>query len=120
MSTANPTTTDPQLTGSSPAQRVPARLPARDASLAVTFPRVLHSEWIKLRSVRSMIFTLLGAAVAVIGIGVLAAAVQSGDVTAPGPGGQGGPGFATDPTGVSLAGVQLGHLIVAIVGSRPV
>ncbi len=36
------------------------------AHLAVTFPRVLKSEWIKLRSIRSIVITLLASAVVVI------------------------------------------------------
>ena len=56
------------------------------AHLAVTFPRVLKSEWIKLRSIRSIVITLLASAVVVIGIGLLAAAVQSGNITPSGGG----------------------------------
>ncbi|MET3805311.1 hypothetical protein ABIB25_002312 [Nakamurella sp. UYEF19] len=95
----------------------PASVRQSDPNLAVTFPRVLKSEWIKLRSVRSTVITLLASAAVVVGIGVLAAAVQSGSITpAGGAGGGRGQGFGTDPTGISLAGVQLAQLIVAIVG----
>lgn len=86
------------------------------AHLAVTLPRVLKSEWIKLRSIRSIVITLLASAVVVIGIGLLAAAVQSGNITPSGGGPRRPQGFGTDPTGISLAGVQLAQLIVAIVG----
>ena len=86
-----------------------------DAQLAVTFPRVMKSEWIKMRSVRSIVITLLASAVVVIGIGVLAAAVKTGDVSRPG-GGGGGQRLGDDSTGISLSGVQLAQLIVAIVG----
>lgn len=93
----------------------PPAVRAPDPHVAVTFPRVLRSEWIKLRSVRSIVITLLASAAVVVGIGVLAAAVKTGSI-APAGGGQGGPDFGADPTGISLAGVQLAQLIVAIVG----
>ena len=93
----------------------PTRIPRTiDTALAVTFPRVMKSEWIKMRSVRSIVLTLLASALVVVGIGVLAAAVKSGSVSGP-PGG-GGPPVGDDSTGISLAGVQLAQLIVAILG----
>ncbi len=93
----------------------PPRIPLMtDSTLAVTFPRVMKSEWIKMRSVRSIVITVLASALVVIGFGVLAAAVKTGSVTTPD--GNGGQGFGNDSTGVSLAGVQLAQLIVAIVG----
>ncbi len=92
----------------------PARI--TDPHLAVTLPRVMKSEWIKLRSIRSIVITLLASAVVVIGIGLLAAAVQTGNITPSGGGPRRAQGFGTDPTGISLAGVQLAQLIVAIVG----
>lgn len=94
----------------------PTATPLRpaDPGLAVTVPWVLKSEWIKLRSVRSIVITLLAPTVVVIGIvviGLIAASVKAGNIT---PGG--GQGFGTDSTGTSLAGVQLAQLIVAIMG----
>jgi ABC-2 type transport system permease protein len=90
-------------------------LPAarRMPGLAVTMPRVVKSEWIKLRTVRSTVITVLGAAAAVIAIGALAASVSAGTVVPPG-----GRAFgeATDPTGVSMSGVMLAQLVVAVVG----
>lgn len=83
--------------------------------LAVTFPRVMNSEWVKLRSVRSIVFTLAAAAVVIIGLGVLAASISSGEITTQG-GPPGGPAFGTDSTATSLSGTQLAQLIVAIVG----
>ena len=73
----------------------------QDPHLAVTFPRVLKSEWIKLRSIRSIVITLLASAVVVVGIGLLAAAVQSGSITPSGGGPRRGQGFGTDPTGTA-------------------
>jgi len=102
------------VTASSPEQ---TPRPERLSGLAVTFPRVLKSEWIKLRSLRSTRITVLAAVLAVVGLGALAAAVSAGDIVAPsGPGHQGGFGTATDPTGISLSGVLLAQLIVAVIG----
>ncbi|HEY5114087.1 MAG TPA: ABC transporter permease, partial [Nakamurella sp.] len=90
---------------------------ARDgAELAVTQRRVVRSEWIKLRSVRSWTVMALAAAVLMIAFGALAASVASGAVTQTGPRPGGGPFASTDPTAISLAGVTLAQLIVGVLG----
>ena len=101
----------------------PARTTRLDSSsLKVTQWRVIRSEWIKLRSVRSWLVMIGAAVVVVVGMGALAAAVASGAVTAPTRPGGGGAGagrnpFAsTDPTALSLAGVTLAQLIVGVLG----
>jgi ABC-2 type transport system permease protein len=100
-------------------QESPATAPRRNTAtrLKVTQARVIKSEWIKLRSLRSTLIALGAAAVLVIGIGVLFAAVRSGQLASPNQG-RGGPGAqgATDPTGVSLSGVMLAQLIVGSLG----
>ncbi|WP_448060890.1 ABC transporter permease subunit [Cellulomonas hominis] len=97
--------------------RTGLRAPEDIARLRVTGPRVLHSEWVKFRSLRSTLITLVVAVVVVVGFGALAAAVVSGAVAEPtGPRGGGGRGFATDPTSISLAGMTLAQLIVGILG----
>ncbi len=86
--------------------------------LAVTGRRVLRSEWIKLRTVRSWM-TMFGSAAAVlVAFGALAASVASGDITPANgrPPTGGGPFASTDPTALSLAGVTLAQLIVGILG----
>jgi len=91
----------------------------RDRSnLAVTQRRVIRSEWIKLRSVRSWIIMVGAAAVLMVAFGALAASVASGAVTPARGGGGGGRGpFASvDPTAISLAGVTLAQLIIGILG----
>lgn len=81
--------------------------------LAVTFPRVIHSEWVKFRSLRSNWTLMAAAAALVIGVGAIAAAVLSGSLTSLGE----GPGEGvTDPTTASLAGLQLAQIILGIVG----
>jgi len=91
------------------------------SSLKVTQWRVIRSEWIKLRSVRSWLVMIGAAVVVVVGMGALAAAVASGAVAAPnrpGGGGAGGrnPFASTDPTALSMAGVTLAQLIVGVLG----
>lgn len=82
------------------------------ASLAVTFPRVIRSEWVKLRSLQSNWITMLSAAVLMIGIGGLSAAFLGGAI------GGGGDGFGdtTDPTTTSLGGMMLAQIVVGILG----
>ena len=45
----------------------------------VTQARVVMSEWIKLRSLRSTLFTLLAAVALTVGLGVLIAALRAND-----------------------------------------
>jgi ABC-type transport system involved in multi-copper enzyme maturation permease subunit len=81
----------------------------------VTLRRVIHSEWIKLRSLRSTVITLLATAGVVIALGLLFAGVVSGRIGGESMGlGPGGPG--SDPVGASLGGVSLGQLIIGVVG----
>lgn len=101
----------------------PARITRLDSSsLKVTQWRVIRSEWIKLRTVRSWLVMIGAAVVVVVGMGALAAAVASGAVTAPTPPGAGGaanernPFASTDPTALSMAGVTLAQLIVGVLG----
>ncbi len=103
----------------------PAPAPARyrsagtsgGAKLAVTQRRVITSEWIKLRTVRSWTIMIAAAAVLLIAFGALAASVATGAVTPENGGGPGGGPFAsTDPTALSLAGVTLAQLILGILG----
>lgn len=113
----NPIVTTDATARPSDQQPTVRRPSAVEQNLAVTFPRVMRSEWIKLRTVRSIVITLLASAVVVIGFGVLATAIKSGDITPPRGGRPGGPpGFTNDSTAISLAGVQLTQMIVAIVG----
>jgi ABC-2 type transport system permease protein len=109
----------PTLADSHHGKPAPAR--HRDTTnLAVTQSRVIRSEWIKLRSVRSWMIMGGAAAVLMIAFGALAASVASGAVTPTNPNGGGGAGrgpFASvDPTAISLAGVTLAQLIIGILG----
>ncbi len=73
-----------------------------------TFIDVVASEWIKLRSLRSTTVTSLITAVLAIGIGLLVCVLVAAN-----PNNSGSP---NDPTTLSLAGLSLAQLVVAILG----
>lgn len=78
----------------------------------VTQARVLLSEWTKLRSLRSTIFSLLAAVVFVIGLAVLVPSVTVSHWPPHDPG-----EVATfDPTARSLAGIFLAQLAIGVLG----
>lgn len=78
----------------------------------VTQLRVIHSEWIKLRSLRSTLFTLLAAVVAMVGLGFLFSYFTADRWSHLPP--QEKLGF--DPTLVSLRGFFLAQLAVGVLG----
>jgi ABC-2 type transport system permease protein len=78
----------------------------------VTQGRVLVSEWIKLRSLRSTVYTLLAAIVMTVGLGMLFSGVMANRWAQLDP-----PELARfDPTGVSLQGVFLAQLAIGVLG----
>jgi len=90
---------------------VPPAAPVRATGddTGVTQRRVIRSEWIKLRSVRSMVVGLLGAGVVTVGLGILFSWLAgSGE----------GPGRreANDPLSLSLAGFNIGRLVIGVLG----
>jgi len=66
---------------------------------------LLRSEWAKLRTVRSTYWSLLVAVVAMIGLGAIITAAQSGPYNA-----------TFDPVSISLAGVLLAQLAIGVLG----
>jgi len=83
-----------------------------------TVPRVIRSEWIKLATLRSTWATVLATVLVIVGFGVLAALVASGDVkTGPGGAPPGGGTAGTNPLTTVLAGANLAVLIIAVLGS---
>jgi ABC-2 type transport system permease protein len=78
----------------------------------VTLPRVVRSEWTKLRSVRSTRWALFTAVLATIGIAALACAIASHHYA------QMSPRDRADfhPLEVNLAGVQLAQLAIGVLG----
>jgi ABC-type transport system involved in multi-copper enzyme maturation permease subunit len=79
----------------------------------ITASRVAQAEWIKFRSLRSTWYSLGAAMVAAVGLGVLFSVLRGNDVA-----NHGGPkGFGdTDWTLVSLRGMFLAQLAVAVLG----
>lgn len=88
---------------------------AASRSARTTNLKVLRSEWIKMRTLRSTWMTLAGIAFALVGFGLVAALTASGQVDP----GNGGPrDFNTgDPVGTVLAGANFAVLIVAVLGA---
>ncbi|MER6129996.1 ABC transporter permease [Streptomyces sp. NPDC001795] len=78
----------------------------------VTQLRVIHSEWIKLRSLRSTLFTLLAAVVAMIGLGFLFSYFTADRWSHLPPEER----LNFDPTLVSLRGFYLAQLAVGVLG----
>jgi ABC-2 type transport system permease protein len=92
----------------------PAALPSDPVpgtELRVTQGRVIKSEWIKLRSLRSTVFSLLAAVVCTIGLGILVSAIRANNINQ-----NGGGHFGGDPTLISLRGIYLAQLPVAVLG----
>jgi ABC-2 type transport system permease protein len=75
-----------------------------------SFLRVLHSEWIKLWSVRSTAWTLAALFVVTVGVSALAA---WGTATHLNEARSGGP---IDPTNIALGGILFGQLAIAVLG----
>src|SRR2546430_8494274 len=90
--------------------RVPATVPAYARPQRVTQARVLRSEWTKLRTQPSTAWSLLTAAILIIGFGVLYSLLR--EARPP----HGAAVKAFDPTSVSLAGVQLAQLAAGVLG----
>ncbi|GIH16653.1 ABC transporter permease [Rugosimonospora africana] len=86
----------------------------RAARGRVTLTRVVNSEWIKFRSVRSTVLTLLATVGAVVALGLLFSGVHSGVIGAQTIGLQ--PGSGAGPVDVALGGVNLGQLIIGVLG----
>ena len=77
-------------------------------TLGVTFQRVIRSEWVKFRSLRSNWLTLIAMAVIILGIGAIASATfaaESGDNDA-----------FSNPVTVGLSGALLAQIVIGIVG----
>jgi ABC-2 type transport system permease protein len=74
------------------------------AALRVTQSKVMTSEWIKLRTLRSTILTLVTSVILIVGLGILFCVLQSANVP------------AGNPAGLSLRGVYLAQLAIGVLG----
>jgi ABC-2 type transport system permease protein len=81
---------------------------SRRTALRVTQSRVLLSEWTKLRSLRSTLYTLLVAVVFMIGLGALFAAITARQPSGFDPG--------ANATSTSLTGTFFAQLAVGVLG----
>ena len=79
---------------------------------AVTQRQVAHSEWIKLRSLRSSWFTMAATVLAVVGIGLLVSYVNHVHWSTMSPADR----ADADPVNQSLIGVNLAQLTVGVLG----
>lgn len=84
-------------------------------SLAVTGRRVLRSEWIKLRSVRSTVIGFAAAALTLIVLGAVFSVFASGAASQQ-TGDDGPPGTSGDSITTSLGGMLLAQIIVGVLG----
>jgi ABC-2 type transport system permease protein len=90
------------------AERGPPMIPPGRYSVA----GALRSEWTKLRSVRSTMWSLVATAVLTIAIGILATSTEAGRWAQTGVGDR----RAFDPTSLSLAGFLFGQLAIGVLG----
>jgi ABC-type transport system involved in multi-copper enzyme maturation permease subunit len=86
--------------------------PTRVSPTNVTQARVVLSEWTKLRSLRSTVFSLLAAVVFIVGLSVLVPSVTVGHW----PPRDAGEAAAFDPTTRSLSGIFLAQLAIGVLG----
>jgi ABC-2 type transport system permease protein len=85
--------------------------PAYHGNQRVTLARVVRSEWTKLRSLPSTAWSLLIAAVLIVGFGAIYAGLR---VTRPPHDAAGLANF--DPTAITLSGVQLAQIAIGVLG----
>ncbi len=89
-----------------------------DSAPRITFARVLASEWIKLRTLRSTWYLVVAILAAIIVFGLIASATAAGDVANTSVGSHdpmfGGGG---DPVRTALIGANFAILIVAVMGA---
>jgi ABC-2 type transport system permease protein len=90
----------------------PSRRASRPTPKNVTQARVLLSEWTKLRSLRSTVFSMLAAVVFIIGLAVLVPSVTVAHWPPRNP----GEAASFDPTSRSLAGIFLAQLAIGVLG----
>jgi ABC-type transport system involved in multi-copper enzyme maturation permease subunit len=94
-----------------PALSAAPAVPAYRQAQRVTLPRVIRSEWTKLRSLPSTLWLLLATVVLVAGGGLLAALLQLSSLP------RGHAAIAAfDPAGLSLTGVGLAELTAGALG----
>jgi ABC-type transport system involved in multi-copper enzyme maturation permease subunit len=84
-----------------------------DVRLGVTQPRVVASEWVKFRSLRSTWWSIGLALLIAVGLGILFCDLRGSDISQHGD-------FEPDQTAVSLRGFYLAQLAVGVLGALSV
>lgn len=92
--------------------------PAYPAGQRVTQIRVLRSEWTKLRSLRSTVWSLLAAAALMVATSLLVCTLKAGNSSSGSGSGSGGAsgGGSVDSTTLSLSGVYFAQVAVGVLG----
>jgi ABC-2 type transport system permease protein len=80
----------------------------------VTQGRVVRSEWVKLRTLRSTLFSFLAAIFCTVGLGILISELRANNFRHNGITAKMATGF--DPTAVSLRGTDLAQLAIGVLG----
>lgn len=106
MTTAPDTRTDNTLDHES------GRAASTATAHPITLTRVVRSEWIKFRTLRSTWISLGASVVMLVGFGAIASAVTSGSASSP----QGGPADSFDPLSTVLTGANLAVLLIGVIG----
>jgi hypothetical protein len=92
-----------------------APTPVAAPGYRLTFARILRSEWIKLSTTKSALWTALAMALLMVLIGAMAAALSSGQIESEGVAGP--PGFTgEDPFTTVMAGSTMVVLVSAVLG----
>lgn len=86
--------------------------PSPPDRLTTGFPDAVRSEWVKLRTLRSTYWSLLSAAVLVMGLGAVFAFAYASSYAAASPSEK----ATFDPTTISLSGVWFGQLAIGVLG----
>jgi ABC-2 type transport system permease protein len=82
-----------------------------------TLGRAVHSEWIKIRSLRSTWIGMAFVALVMIGFGAIASAVSSGSIASPDGDADMGPFSSGGPLAIVLTGSTFGVLLIGVLGS---
>jgi len=98
------------MTVAIPSPATPVPVTPVDRHLRI--PSVLRSEWIKMRTVRSTMWTLVATAVITIGVAVLATVTISGHWNTMSLGDR----LTFDPTSLSLTGLLFSQLVIGVLG----
>lgn len=112
--TAHPAPSDPAAAPPAPTHSTSSgtATAAATASARVSFISVLHSESVKLRSVRSSTWTLVATCAALLVVGLISAAIAGGLVSNP----DGEQAVREGAVSAPLAGTVLAQLIIGVLG----